>query len=110
MSSKAELIKRLASPSRQRVASAIRPPMPDYEMTQREIAEAGERSLGWINALSRWTPDQKSPWPTTKADRVQRAERSRYKRRNRKRNAATKGQKTDRRWAKPSSEDRPAKL
>jgi hypothetical protein len=111
MLKKADLIKRLQSPSVPRVANAVRLLISDYKMTQREIAKAGERSLFWVNAMSRWTPDKRSPFgPTTKADRVLHAKRGHFKRRNRKRNAETKGQKTDRRWAKRSSEGRSAKL
>jgi|SRR5450631_856898 hypothetical protein len=70
-------------------------------MTQREIAKAGGKSLGWVSAMSRWAPDRHtSPFgPTTKTGRVQHAERRRYKRRNRKRRTGGADRKTKSRWA-----------
>jgi hypothetical protein len=90
---KAELIKRIKSPSRTRAAKAVQLLASAYDMTQTEIAKAGGKSLGWINAMARWDPaTQSSPWPTTRAERLQRVEKSRYWRRNRKRRAAQQGE------------------
>jgi hypothetical protein len=109
---KAELIKRLNSPSRIRVAKAVRLLISAYDMTQRDIAKAGDKSLGWVNAMSQWTPDKHvSPFgPTTKAERVQHAERRRYKRRNRKRRAGGEDRKTKSDWPALSLKGRSASM
>jgi len=81
-------------------------------MTQRDIAKAGDKSLGWVNAMSRWTPDKHaSPFgPTTKAERVQHAERRHYKRRNRKRRTAGRDRKTRSDWPALSLKGRSASM
>ncbi len=69
--SKPDLVARMQSPSLKRVANAVRRLISDHGMTQRAVAKAGGRSLRWVNAMSRWTPDKPSPFgATTKAERV----------------------------------------
>jgi hypothetical protein len=106
--SKSELVARLKSPSRIRAAGAVRRLITDHGMTQRAVAKAGDRSLRWVNAMSRWTPDKASPFgATTKAERVSHAKRMRYKRRNRKRRAQAPGtRKTTSDWQSHSLKGR----
>jgi hypothetical protein len=54
---KAELVARIKSRSRSRAADAVRLLIKDYDMTQREIAKAADKSLGWVNVTHRWSPD-----------------------------------------------------
>lgn len=95
-----------------RAANAVRLLIAAYAMTQRDIAKAGDKSLGWVNAMSRWTPDKHaSPFgPTTKAERVQHAERRHYKRRNRKRRTAGRDRKTRSDWPALSLKGRSASM
>jgi hypothetical protein len=62
--------------------------------------------------MSRWTPDKRaSPFgPTTRAERVQRAVRSRYKRRNRQRRAVGGDRKTKSDWPALSLKGRSASM
>jgi hypothetical protein len=109
---KAELIKRLKSPSRIRAANAVRLLLSDYDMTQRDVAVAGDRSLRWVNCMARWTPDEHtSPFgPTTKADRDTHAKQRRYARRNRKRRSVGGDRKTKSDWPALSLKGRSASM
>lgn len=109
---KAELITRLRSTrSRVRAAKVVQCLIAEHGMTQTKVAKAAGKSLGWINAMARWDPaTQASPWPTTRAERFQRVEKSRYKRRNRKRREAQKDRKTKSDWPALSLKGRPASM
>jgi hypothetical protein len=76
------------------------------------LVTALPKSLGWVNAMARWTPDTgASPFgPTTKAERVQHAERRRYKRRNRRRRAEGGDRKTKSDWPALSLKGRSASM
>jgi Homeodomain-like domain len=84
MTTKAELLRRgkaaidAGESSLREAAEALALAQQDFKATQREIAEAVGRSLGWVNRLLKWRRSgykDSSPFgPTTKVGRVQHAE------------------------------------
>jgi hypothetical protein len=110
--SKVELVDRIKSTrSRLRAAKAVQSLISDHGMTQTKVAERAGKSLGWINAMARWDPTtQSSPWPTTRAERFQRVEKSRYRRRNRKRRSVGGDRKTKSDWPALSLKGRSASM
>jgi hypothetical protein len=81
------------------LSEAVRHLAAACEMTQRDIAKAVGKSLGWINAIFRWQPETKSPFgPTTRAERVQRTKRAERKRKSRLRRAGSTNTKTKSDW------------
>jgi hypothetical protein len=86
MTTKAELLRRgkaavdAGESSLREAADALALAQQDFKATQREIAEAVGRSLGWVNRLLKWRRSgykESSPFgPTTRAGRVQYAEQS----------------------------------
>jgi hypothetical protein len=84
MTTKAELLKRgkaaidAGECSLREAAEALALAQQDFKATQREIADAVGRSLGWVNRLLTWRRSgykESSPFgPTTRVCRVQHAE------------------------------------
>jgi hypothetical protein len=84
MTTKAELLRRgkaaidAGESSPREAAEALALAQQDFKATQREIAEAVGRSLGWVNRLLTWRRSgykESSPFgPTTRVGRVQHAE------------------------------------
>jgi hypothetical protein len=109
--SKTDLVARINSRSRMRAAKAVQSLIADHGLTQTKVAEAAGKSIGWINAMARWDcAAGSSPWPTTRPQRLQRALKSRYRRRNRKRRSVGKDRKTKSDWPALSLKGRSASM
>ncbi|WP_426436076.1 GP88 family protein [Bradyrhizobium genosp. P] len=99
------------SRSRVRVAKAVQCLLTDHGLTQTKVAQVAGKSLGWVNALARWDmTTQASPWPTTRAERIQRVEKSRYRKRARKRREEGGSRKTKSDWPALTRKGRSASL